>query len=427
MEVYVKKNQPDNFDVPQGAYDSCEIAELVGLLLLSKVSALVPPEAMGLYRDDGLIAINKTGRQLDILRKDLHVLFKKHGFKIEVVTNVTKVNYLDITFDLETGTHRPFRKPNDRPCYVHSESNHPPACLKAIPESINHRLSKLSSNQEVFKQEAPMYQRALERSGYKYKLEYKQPEKPKEKKNKRKRHRRIVWFNPPFSKHVTTPVGKRFFHILESSFPKGHDLYKIFNHDTIKLSFSTVRNMRAIVDSHNKQVVTKTQVGKEPCNCQKSRICPLGRIPGGCRATNVVYQADVLTDVLTTDETIMTYYGQTKRTFKERWGEHRNAIENEDSQHATALSNYIWKLKKEKKDFELRWSIKCRAPIYQSGSKRCLLCLKEKVCIALHDPKKLLNAKSEILHKCIHQTPYELDTWHKWKTKKKKQTDHNPP
>ena len=117
----------------------------------------------------------------------------------------------------------------------------------------------------------------------------------------------------------------------------------------------------------------------------------------------------------------MTYYGQTKRPFKERWREHRHAIENEQSPHATALSSYIWKLKKKRKPFQVKWSIKCRAPAYQCGGKKCLLCLKEKVSIALHDPKTLLNAKSEIVHKCIHRTKFELQTWSKIKKR------YNPP
>ena len=171
--------------------------------------------------------------------------------------------------------------------------------------------------------------------------------------------------------------------------------------------------MRAIVDVHNKKKMSHHETKNEPCNCQRSKVCPLGRIPGGCQAQELVYQSDVITE----DEPTMTYYGQTKRPFKERWREHRHAIENENSPHATALSNYIWKLKNDKKPFEIKWSIKCRAPIYQCGSKNCLLCLKEKVCIALHNPKTLLNAKSEILHKCIHRTKYELQTWSKSKKK----------
>merc|ERR1712197_283287 len=107
----------------------------------------------------------------------------------------------------------------------------------------------------------------------------------------------------------------------------------------------------------------------------------------------------------------MTYYGQTKRPFKERWREHKHAMENLNSQHATALSKYVWKLKEENRKFEVKFSIKCRAPIFKSDSKGCFLCLKEKVSISLHNPKTLLNAKSEILHKCIHRTKFELGTW----------------
>ena len=78
----------------------------------------------------------------------------------------------------------------------------------------------------------------------------------------------------------------------------------------------------------------------------------MDRIAGGCQAEEVVYQVDVLTEF----DPTMTYYGQTKRPFKERWREHRHAIENEDSPNATALSNYIWKLKKENKTYEVKWS-----------------------------------------------------------------------
>ena len=51
---------------------------------------------------------------------------------------------------------------------------------------------------------------------------------------------------------------------------------------------------------------------------------------------------------------------------------------------------------------------KYRAPPYKSGSKKCLLCLKEKTAIALCDPKTLLNTKSELLKKCIHHINVEL-------------------
>ena len=76
--------------------------------------------------------------------------------------------------------------------------------------------------------------------------------------------------------------------------------------------------------------------------------------------------------------------------------------------YATALSNYVHKLKKRGENFTIKCSIKSRASTFKNGAKRCMLCVREKVAIALHDPKTLLNTKSEILHKCIHMTKFEL-------------------
>ena len=53
-------------------------------------------------------------------------------------------------------------------------------------------------------------------------------------------------------------------------------------------------------------------------------------------------------------------------------------------------------VKNEGKNFDINWSIHARAQTYQSGSKKCQLCTKEKLAIALHDPNTLLNRK-EIL------------------------------
>ena len=104
----------------------------------------------------------------------------------------------------------------------------------------------------------------------------------------------------------------------------------------------------------------------------------------------------------------MTYYGQTSRPFKIRFYEHKQAMKNESSTKETALSRFIWKLKNEGKNFDINWSIHARAQTYQSGSKKCQLCTKEKLAIALHDPNTLLNNRKEILGKCIHVRNFEL-------------------
>ena len=82
-------------------------------------------------------------------------------------------------------------------------------------------------------------------------------------------------------------------------------------------------------------------------------------------------------------------------------------FKNENSQHQTALSKYIWKLKKSNRHFNIKWSIWARAPPFKGG-KSCRLCLLEKLAIAECPPRKLLNNRSEILSKCIHRHKFEL-------------------
>ena len=119
--------------------------------------------------------------------------------------------------DLRTGVHKPFMKPNNTPLYVHNKSNHPPNIIKNIPESINRRLSNISSNEKMFQKAIPTYQDALKKSGYNYKLEYKPTPTDNNNQNnkqKNKRKRNITWFNPPYSKHIASNIGKQFPNLL---------------------------------------------------------------------------------------------------------------------------------------------------------------------------------------------------------------------
>ena len=82
------------------------------------------------------------------------------------------MNYLDITFDLRTGTYKPYTKPGNTPLYVNIQSNHPPSILRRIPDTINRRLSKISSNKECFDSSKQPYQEALTKSGFNYNLNF---------------------------------------------------------------------------------------------------------------------------------------------------------------------------------------------------------------------------------------------------------------
>ena len=111
--------------------------------------------------------------------------------------------------------------------------------------------------QEVFEADLPIYEEALKKSGLNEKLSYTKnnSNNPHKKEEIRRRKRNIIWFNPPYSANVKTNIGKVFFRTLKKNFPRNHLFYKVFNKNTIKLSYSCMTNIAAIISSHNKQVL----------------------------------------------------------------------------------------------------------------------------------------------------------------------------
>ena len=208
-----------------GSFDSAETCELVGSYLLHQLPEVIRNQ-VGLYRDDGLGAFEKSPQCLEKIKKQICKVFKDNGLKISIDANKKIVNYLDVTLDLKKRTHEPYLKPNNPPLYI-NESNHPPSIIKNVPLATEKRLDELSSNKELFDKASPEYQRALEKSGYSYKqINNHTPER-------RPRRRKITWFNPPFSKNVATNVGRKLRNIVKESFKSGHILRKIFNKNTL--------------------------------------------------------------------------------------------------------------------------------------------------------------------------------------------------
>ena len=157
----------------------------------SKIQVVDGNLFIGLYRDDGLAVSHDTPQMVEAAKKKICAVFSEKGLKITIEANKKVINYLDVTLNLNNGKHQPYMKPGNTPLYVHAKSNHPPEILKRIPESINQRLSDISSDEREFNNAAPPYQVALEKSGYDYKLHF----APKDQRNKRrrKRTRNITW------------------------------------------------------------------------------------------------------------------------------------------------------------------------------------------------------------------------------------------
>ena len=162
------------------AYDGAEVCELVGRYILNVLSKKYNKKNFGLYQDDGLAVLkNKSGLQSGQVKKNIQKIFKEHGLDISIKCNMKVVNYLDVTFNLNDGTYKPYTKPNNEIKYIHKNSNH--------PRSAN--INKIKQN----------------------------------------RKQQIIWLNPPFNLKMKTKIGKLFLNLLDKHFPPHSKLHKLFN------------------------------------------------------------------------------------------------------------------------------------------------------------------------------------------------------
>ena len=359
-KTWTKKNK--NFDVTMGAQDGAEVAELTGIYLLKQVedflSSLGDKAHAGLYRDDGLEYIeNANGPLINKIEKALHRIFKRNHLKISIEQKGLSVNFLDVTLGTD-GSYKPYRKPNGITKYVNKTSNHPPSIPKNIPVSIAKRLNTISSSRGEFDAAKDEYQKALEDAGYTATLTYEPV--PSVVQPKRKRRRRIIWFNPPYSKSVSTNIGKEFFKLLGLHFPKQHPFHRLFNDNTVKLSYSCMPNMDSIVKAHNTKILKKKDEAdakeEKACNCRDKASCPVGN---SCLKTNVVYKATVQHE-----NKISNYIGMTENSFKTRYTQYKSSLKHSKNRTQTELSSLIWSLKDSSTPYTLAWHIIDQAQPY---------------------------------------------------------------
>ena len=132
-------------------------------------------------------------------------------------------------------------------------------------------------------------------SGFKNDVEYVGSRVARDHVMKRNRVRRIAWFNPPYSKNVIIRVGHKFLKLIDKKFPIGSRLHKVFNRNTVKVSYSCTPNMGTIIKRHNARTCGAGRAGggqPRRCNCRRPEQCPLN---GRCFTSRIVYKATVET------------------------------------------------------------------------------------------------------------------------------------
>ena len=128
------------------------------------------------------------------------------------------------------------------------------------------------------------------------------------------------------------------------------------------------------------------------CNCRKNAECPMER---NCLVSDIVYKCDI-----TRPLPKKVYLALTEEEWKSCFYNHKLSIKHKRYSNKTTLSSYMWHLKSVSSETpNLTWSvvIKCEPPC-SNISKKCLLCVYEKLEIVTYEnQKQLLNKRSELL------------------------------
>jgi hypothetical protein len=77
-------------------------------------------------------------------------------------------------------------------------------------------------------------------------------------------------------RYISTNIGQTFLNTIDDEFPAGHPLHKIFNRNTVKISYSCMPNIKQTIDGHNKTKLSQTATTSEEstCSCRKKEECP---------------------------------------------------------------------------------------------------------------------------------------------------------
>ena len=157
-------------------------------------------------------------------------------------------------------------------------------------------------------------------------------------------------------------------------FPKSHRLHKIVNRNTVKVSYSCMQNISKIYKWHSSKITSTLRNQLTLCNSWVKEECPMG---SKCQTMGAVYDCCV-----PSPEPRKIYVGLAEGKWKQRYYNHKTSFNHKRYLHETALSSYMWHLKESLHVTpNLKWSVVMCVTPYSNISKKCLLCLYEKLII----------------------------------------------
>ena len=178
-------------------------------------------------------------------------------------------------------------------------------------------------------------------------------------------------------------------------------------------------NLIQKIVQHNRTVLKKSEplVPVRGCNCRNRANCPL---QNKCLTENLIYQATVTpVEINPSSNTISAnttannsknenYVGLSSTTFKLRYANHTQSFRDPSYKSKTTLSQYIWKLQDDEKNYNINWNILSIAKPYSADSKTCNLCSKEKLFIITKPHMSTLNKRNDLTSICRHRRNFLL-------------------
>ena len=154
----------------------------------------------------------------------------------------------------------------------------------------------------------------------------------------RNRNKKFIRFNLPYSLNAKTNIGNVFLKLVRKNFLRSHKFNKIFNLNTIKITYSPMLQVKNLIKQHNSKILTNDQDKiKRTCNCRIKESCPLN---GKCLHQCMVHKA-----VVTTNTTYKEYYGTSEGEVKPRYSNHMQSFRHISHINDIELSKYLWTLK----------------------------------------------------------------------------------
>ena len=184
---------------------------------------------------------------------------------------------------------------------------------------------------------------------------------------------------------------------LDIHFPNSNKLHKIFNRNTVKISYCCTENLSSIIQTHNQKVTNVKITPRDQCNCKNRNDCSLD---GNCQTTDAIYKCFVST-IVNPDK---IYLRTAVENFTKRYYNYKTSFKNREKENNATLSKYVWEVKdKYKERLSLKWLI------VKSVIKKCLLCPYENLEIINYpNHEELLNKRLELVSKCCHVNKYLL-------------------